>query len=265
MMMYCLDEHINYPEFVSGHLPRLLFVCKTEGEESAIPRVMHKHNERMELMYIARGSGDYSIGDRVYLARQGDIMVFNEGVVHEERPHLSPDSLIYSCGIKGLRLAGLPDNHLIDNLQDAVVSSAEQDTSLKMLFETLAIQCYQKKSNYSAIAQSLLNAITILCRNLFMTQERQMGTPEMSLGLRVKRFIDEHYMNNISLETMTDEMGMNRFYLSHSFKAYTGHSPKQYLIRRRIGEAQSLLLSSDHSVSDISGMVGYENVHNFRS
>lgn len=263
MMMYCFENDSFFSSDGDPSLPQLLFVCKTEGEESAIPRVMHKHNERLELMFIVRGSGDYIIGDRAYMAQQGDILVFDAGVVHDERPHLSEDSLIYSCGIKNLRLSDLPENTLTSSQQAAVVSSGSQCDYLKSMFDILAHQCSQKEANYGAVSQHLLSAIVVLCKNLFDTQHQLMNTPEMSLGLRIKAFIDEHYMENISLDSIADEVGMNRFYLSHTFKKFAGYSPKQYLIRRRVGEAQSLLLGTSHSVSDISIMVGYDNVNNF--
>ena len=38
----------------------------------------------------------------------------------------------------------------------------------------------------------------------------------------------------------------------------SGYSPIQYLLRRRIGEAQTLLITTDYSITQIAGMVGYD-------
>jgi AraC-like DNA-binding protein len=51
--------------------------------------------------------------------------------------------------------------------------------------------------------------------------------------------------------------------LAHVFKESTGFSPIQYIIRRRIGEAQSLLINTNESVTNISGIVGYDNTSYF--
>lgn len=41
MLHHCQDNSTLYPDFEDQSGPQLLFVCQTEGEESAIPRVMH--------------------------------------------------------------------------------------------------------------------------------------------------------------------------------------------------------------------------------
>ena len=49
-----------------------------------------------------------------------------------------------------------------------------------------------------------------------------------------------------------------RITLSHVFKQMSGYSPVQYLLRRRIGEAQTLLITTDLSITRIAEMVGYD-------
>lgn len=263
MLTYCQDEATYCTDYQPASQPRLLFVCKTSGEESAIPRVMHKHHDRLELMFIARGSGDYEIGGINYSAQQGDLLVFNAGVVHDERPHLSSDSLIYSCGIEGLSLTGLMINHLISSDKSPVVASLEQDKTLLALFETLWVQSYQKAPHYGPITHSLLNALVMICRNIWQEKHAELSKSELTLGMRIKSYIDENYHEQINLDIIAQELKVNLFYMIHVFKSYSGYSPKQYLIRRRVGEAQTLLLSTEHAVATIASMVGYENVNNF--
>ena len=50
--------------------------------------------------------------------------------------------------------------------------------------------------------------------------------------------------------------------VSHSFRKELGISPIQYLQRIRIGEAQTLLGSSDLSIRDIALRVGYNSAEN---
>ena len=60
-------------------------------------------------------------------------------------------------------------------------------------------------------------------------------------------------------------LGCSVPYLAHTFKDATGYSPIQYAIRRRIGLAQTLLISTDHSATRIATMVGYDNTNYFNS
>ncbi|ORM71753.1 helix-turn-helix transcriptional regulator [Pantoea rwandensis] len=263
MLHHCQDDVVLYPEYSRGTAPKLLFVCRTEGEESAIPRVMHKHDDRLEIMFIAQGSGQYLIDGRQYLAQEGDILVFNQGVVHDERPHVSSDSLIYSCGVNALQLEDLRENHLISRDKSAVIASGDYYTALRGLFDTLCSQVFDKERHHGAVTHHLLNAIIILCRNISLARHDELNKTETSLGMSIKEFIDEHYKEPIKLESITNELGITQFYLIHVFKRFSGYSPKQYIIRRRVGEAQSLLLNTSMDVTTIAGMVGYESVNNF--
>ena len=65
-------------------------------------------------------------------------------------------------------------------------------------------------------------------------------------------------MEPITLQSMGEALHFSPYYLSHIFKEMSGYSPMQYLLRRRIGEAQTLLISTDLPVSKIAEMVGYE-------
>lgn len=249
--------------FDKRHAPRLLFVSKGAGPEAAIPRVMHQHDERFEALFIARGSGIYAIDGRVYAVQQGDILLFNAGVIHDECPHISEDLLIYGCGAHGIALTGLKPDQLTDRAQVAVMPSGEYYASVLQLYEMLWFHQHHKGIHYREIANSLLNALLLQYLAIWQGGHCGMNPAEATLGQRIKDFIDEHYREDIELETITRALNVNRFYLAHVFKAFSGYSPKQYLIRRRIGEAQSLLLSTDYGVTHVASLVGYDNVNNF--
>lgn len=78
------------------------------------------------------------------------------------------------------------------------------------------------------------------------------------MGRRIKQFIDSHYMEPLTLQSMGEALHISPYYLSHIFKQMTGYSPVQYLLRRRIGEAQTLLITTDLPITRIAEMVGYD-------
>ena len=52
-------------------------------------------------------------------------------------------------------------------------------------------------------------------------------------------------------------MGVNRSYLSSTFKRLTGYSPTDYLIMVRMEKAKSLLTKTNYSIGQIAAEVGY--------
>ena len=81
----------------------------------------------------------------------------------------------------------------------------------------------------------------------------------------VKIYIDKNYNENISLKSIAEAVNANQYYLSHIFKEETGFSPMQYVTRRRIGEAQNLLINTQLSITEIAANVGYNNSNYFQN
>lgn len=79
---------------------------------------------------------------------------------------------------------------------------------------------------------------------------------------RVENYIRSNYMHPIRVERIAAELNLDRRYLSRLFKAQTGCSVQEYLIRIRLAEAEHLLLRGC-SVKEAAHLAGYEDVSNF--
>ena len=80
---------------------------------------------------------------------------------------------------------------------------------------------------------------------------------------RVKKYIDENYFKNISLESISETFGVGYQKLSREFKKKTGKNLKKYLIEIRMNEAMRLIENSEYMLYEIADMVGYANYENF--
>ena len=91
----------------------------------------------------------------------------------------------------------------------------------------------------------------------------RMGNKELKQLSQVKVFIEEHYPDNITLESMAGMMFMNPYYFSSFFKKHTGQNFKNYVTEVRMNHALRLLLQSDMMVYEIAESVGYNNARHF--
>lgn len=89
--------------------------------------------------------------------------------------------------------------------------------------------------------------------------ETSSDSPHVS---RVENYIRSNYMRPIRVEQIAREINLDRRYLSRIFKAATGWSIQDYLIRVRLEEAQRLLIQGS-SVQEAAHLCGYEDVANF--
>jgi AraC-like DNA-binding protein len=94
---------------------------------------------------------------------------------------------------------------------------------------------------------------------------RQIAQPDGPLG-RIRRavqWIRDNHNTQLRIEALCDASGMSRASLHRHFLAMTGLSPLQYQKQLRLQEARQLLLSGEHSASDVAFAVGYESASQF--
>lgn len=86
---------------------------------------------------------------------------------------------------------------------------------------------------------------------------------EQKLIARVVQYIDEHYMDDISLESVAAIAFMNPYYFSSFFKKQMKRNFKQYVTDLRMEQAMQLLKHTDMMVYEIAEKVGYNNARHF--
>lgn len=76
-------------------------------------------------------------------------------------------------------------------------------------------------------------------------------------------YIDSRYMEDITAETLAGLSGVSVQHFCRVFKAETSMRPLEYIAKRRISQAKSLLLNTDSDIGDIGKQVGYEDRNYF--
>lgn len=76
-------------------------------------------------------------------------------------------------------------------------------------------------------------------------------------------YIEHNYMNDISVEDIAENSGLNRSYFGKIFKDSVGKSPQEFLISYRMIKASELLRLTRYSVNEIGSAVGYPNQLHF--
>lgn len=76
-------------------------------------------------------------------------------------------------------------------------------------------------------------------------------------------FIEQNFQNDISVEDIADNCGLNRSYFGKIFKNTVGRTPQDFLLNYRMTKAAELLKLTRLSIGDISKAVGYDNQLHF--
>ena len=79
----------------------------------------------------------------------------------------------------------------------------------------------------------------------------------------LKEYVENNYIYDISMQEAAEEMGYSDAYFSKLFKQYFNQNFTAYLTEYRIKKAKELLSNHNHSIKDISRMVGYTDSNYF--
>ena len=90
--------------FVSGQTPSLLYATKQIVAASAVTRAVHRHARFTEMLYVYQGAGQYVAGGYSYAIRTGDVLLYNQGDLHEVTSSLHHEIGTYCFGLSNLRL-----------------------------------------------------------------------------------------------------------------------------------------------------------------
>lgn len=251
--------------FTSDTAPRLVYVTRTLPEDQARPRILHAHQDVAELLLICGGTGRYLVGETFYDVKAGDLLVYNSGVVHDE--FSSRDNAIssYCAAVTGLRLPGLRENAFTADGAPALFHTGDAAEDLRLLFDMMYRCLLADRPGCELLCHHLMLALLSPILQLTGEPSRRdrAETEPKTLGRQVQAYIDRHFDEPLTLQDMGKALHVSPYYLSHVFKEASGYSPTQYLLRRRIGEAQNLLISTDLPMAKIAERVGFETQNYF--
>ena len=77
------------------------------------------------------------------------------------------------------------------------------------------------------------------------------------------RYMDENFGNTISAESCAKMLYMSYSHFAKQFRAVTGRTFKQYLTYIRISHAETDLVTTNDSVTEIAMRTGFNNVSHF--
>lgn len=230
--------------------------AKYGGDWHSVP---HTHNH-MELFYIVGGKGQFLIQDQLYPVNANNLVIINPNVTHTE-VSLNAQPLEYIVlGIEGITLddRNTPNGEfsILDHYESAEISGCLRNILREM---------EQKNPGYEDVCQAYMEILAIrLMRNtaLAVSDEEQAAVGNHQCAA-VRKYIDLHFKEALTLDMLAEEAHMNKFYLSHAFKREYGVSPINYMITRRIEESKYLLAETDLSLSRIAQLLGFSSLSYF--
>lgn len=194
------------------------------------------------LHYVVSGKGIFKIGDKQYTVTAGNIFVIPPYVeTYYEADKSDPWEYIWIGFTK--------DDKIKVDFEDVMYIPYSH-----RIFEDM------KKCSFLQTGRTefLCGKIWQLISMIFDKQNESLDYVEKAVNI-----IGSEYMSDISVQSIADRVGLDRTYFSNLFKTQMGVSPKQYLLKTRMEQAEVFLKDYGYSVSVTALSVGYSDVYTF--
>lgn len=245
--------HNNYPK--KDFKLRYISISKYEGDWQSLP---HTH-QFSELFYVLSGKGAFYVENNVIPVKTDDLIIINPHVEHTEKtlPNNPMDYIVF--GIEGLTFSFLQNNEDSSKNYSYYNYGAVKHHFINFS-QLIAKEFHEKKPGFELVCHDILEIlltyisreqnISVILDSMFQTSK------ECALA---KRYIDENYSQNITLDLLANITHIDKFYLTHTFTKCLGQSPIRYLTEKRLSSAKELLAGSNFSISQISSMTGFSS------
>lgn len=258
-------HYLDYNEKIqhkTGDYPLAHYPVDVHHERYRMP--MHWHRET-ELILIRQGQLNLYIDDREVVAEAGDLAMIAEGVIHGG----DPVACVYDCIVFDTALL-LGVEACARQLKDVLSHSIflrgkviDGDPAFRDAVERLFGLCT------AGVAENVLGVTGALydCFGRLMACRAgaQLDAPSSRFGQKAEQlkpaleYIETHYSQSITLESLARLTGMSPKYFCRFFKAIVHRSPIDYVNYYRVECASHFLISGDMTVAEIAQHCGYND------
>jgi AraC-like DNA-binding protein len=212
------------------------------------------------LIMVLEGEGTFIQGGQTYTLRKNDLYCLFPQVTHEY--YTTENALLRKVffafdgklALPLLERIGLGPYrpHLEGGVTDEVLA----------ILESFFRLVTDKASSHSDLSRL---AIFLQLFDALSTNKITRGTLSQSVSWlqKAKDYLEIHYADGITIESVADYVGIDRTHFSKQFNKAFGLSPMKYVQKLRMNEAILLLKQTEYKLAEIAQSVGYPDLFSF--
>lgn len=262
-------ENIVYRQIMPGlELDQVI----RDHEYSMVTRHFH---DTYELYYLVEGERYYFIDKETYLVKQGDVVLVKPNQIHKTSlaEHSYHNRMLLQIRSDMLdpflQSNGLHTLEELYNACDSIIQMKEEDQkTIELLMVQIRKEMEKKQKHYELMVRMKLAELLVVlsryrAKEAFYQESQKVQTVKHQKVHEVADYLLSHPETEESLEELAARFYISKSYLSRIFKEVTSFTVNEYININRVKKAQSLLIHSEYSVTEIAGMLGFESITYF--
>ena len=211
--------------------------------------------------FLINGKGKLSIENESIDVKKNDLIIINSNIGHTMYSDQKANHCeIIGFGVESISISSVdPKSNSVDPTNFFHINLSGSSNALST-FENI----YNEYNSNKLFSKSMTNSLaSIFIINVLRENENNIAIKhDMKINHQidyVKSYIDNNYAEDIKLEQLSTMAYMNKFHLISEFKQAYRVTPIEYLILKRIEISKNLLISTNHSMEEISAIVGFNS------
>lgn len=225
-----------------------------------------------EIYFLLSGQRTFFIQDRTIVASEGDVVIVAPNVLHRTTNAAVSEHERLIVNIDR-SLIGLTNGDEAGFLQPLLEREyvfmrfyLHERQSVEELAHGMMQEMRERQPGFELYARALVQQLLVVCgRHIGRGSVVPLVSPSPMHEriANIVRYMNDHYMEDLSLQRVADRFYVSTYYLSRFFKEATGFSFVEYLNSVRVKEAKKLLEGSPMKVGAIARKVGFHSVTHF--
>ncbi|WP_077612535.1 AraC family transcriptional regulator [Clostridium sp. Marseille-P2415] len=258
------ESQYHYSEFSEP------FSCDFTTSHMAGNVDFHMHNSH-EIYLLLDGHIQYFVENACYEMNAGSLILFSNREIHKaiNTANEAFTRLVIHVNPAFIRPYCTPNTNLLDcfhrepAIGNLVLLSKKEYEDLVTMATTIE-KAIKNRCSYGSdlTAVTTLIQILILINQAWQKTSSSRTAPRPHRAQAIMSYIDKNLTNPMTLDTISQALSLDKYYLSHLFKSETESSIFQYIVVKRVALAKELL-SQGHTVSEACHLSGFNDYSNF--
>ena len=226
------------------------------------PLQKHHYHNFYEIFYLYSGECFFLLKDTVYHLKKGDLVFIAPGELHHSQYEGNSCEMANIMFKKDFLPANpRPDMHSFMGSVPALYQDEFHALINKMHYESTNIDEYSDSflSNYL-----YLLLLTLMRHSVMNEKEPDLLNARDAEILLATKYIYKNFRKPLTLNEVSAVASLSPTYFSKKFKATTGMGFKEYLNYVRLKHAQTALLTTNNTITDIALEYGFNDSNYFK-
>ncbi len=210
-----------------------------------------------QLLYVVSGKAHFYFDDAERIVTAGHMVLFQPRQEQHYEYFGTDKAEVYWVHFTGSNVKNILRRY--DIPLDTPVLYSGASAIYAYLFKEMINELQTCRTGYEELLAMYLRQILILVQRTRQEHRTSINTHIQEEMEYARRYFNEHYNEQISIEDYAQSRNMSVSWFQRSFKQIVNYSPMQYILTIRMNNAASLLESTDYSMAEISAIVGYDN------